>query len=192
MSAAQEGAAAAQTRAIQDAATHQFKGPGPVNYCYDSIRQWLSTIDISPECGEGVRRTPSRWVDDTLPNTNHCPLTGFEFDWVRRKHHCRLCGGIFAQDVCTKRAMLPVDIIVVPPQNIEEKKLKKFNSRDPQRLCDLCYEAVQPIQEILAVTNSNAVQFAVDAPPADLVSKYASLPPVSPMPPMPPVPPVCC
>ena len=98
---------------------------------------------------------PARWVPDDHPSCTHCPFTGLEFDWVRRKHHCRLCGGVFSGDVCSYRAMLPPDLIVRQPDAMFE-----VNVRDPQRLCDMCHEAVMPVQEYMAQSASNAVQQA--------------------------------
>jgi lipid-binding SYLF domain-containing protein len=93
-----------------------------------------------------------------------------EFDWIRRRHHCRLCGGVFSDDVCQKRSLLPFDIICVAPDATSDS----FNPRDPQRLCDFCYEVVQPIQEFLADKNSNCQQeHMVDE---DSFARYFNMP----------------
>ena len=81
-----------------------FPAEGPENYSANGIRHWLSQLDLRPTpCG----RKPARWVPDSHPSCDFCPLTGLQFDWVRRKHHCRLCGGIFAMECCWRRALLP-------------------------------------------------------------------------------------
>lgn len=86
---------------------------------------------------------PPEWLPDssatvcmqcTAPFT---PLT-------RGRHHCRFCGAIFCRN-CTKgRCLLPV----------------KFRERKPQRVCDTCYDRLDPLQGILINSISNAVQVA--------------------------------
>lgn len=86
---------------------------------------------------------PPEWLPDssatvcmqcTAPFT---PLT-------RGRHHCRFCGAIFCR-FCTKgRCLLPV----------------KFRERKPQRVCDTCYDRLDPLQGILINSISNAVQEA--------------------------------
>jgi hypothetical protein len=141
-------------------------GGGPTHYTIDGIHEWLSRADIFPNNPSGRPRQPARW----LPNNesdNFCPLTGLEFDWVRRKHHCRLCGGIFAEEVCMQRSMLPEDIIIpkiAPKLPGEDPKapprIVAHNPRDPQRVCDPCYDACQPFQEDLCLQECNAIQAA--------------------------------
>ena len=69
-----------------------------------------------------------------------------------RKHHCRLCGGIFCDTVSDKRALVPIEMICRHPN----PKLGVENLHDPQRLCHPCYDAMQPVQEELQ-SFSNAV-----------------------------------
>jgi hypothetical protein len=54
-----------------------------------------------------------------------------EFSDVSRKHHCRLCGGIFADRACSKRALVPTEMVCRHPN----PKLGGHNLHDPQRLC---------------------------------------------------------
>jgi hypothetical protein len=141
-------------------------GGGPTHYTIDGIQEWLARTDFYPHNPSGRPRQPARW----LPNSesdNFCPLTGLEFDWVRRKHHCRLCGGIFAEEVASRRTMLPEDIIIpkiAPKLPGEDPKapprIVAHNSRDPQRVCDPCYEACQPFQDDLCNQECNAIQAA--------------------------------
>jgi lipid-binding SYLF domain-containing protein len=128
-----------------------FPQEGPETYTREGVGMWLAHIDISPQSASP--RKPARWVADDHPSVTHCPFTGLEFDWVRRRHHCRLCGGVFADEVCSRRAMLPPDLIIVNADAMWD-----INKRDPQRLCDVCFEAVQPIQEYMAGTSCNALQ----------------------------------
>eukprot|EP00903_Cladosiphon_okamuranus_P008279 g7968.t1 len=88
----------------------------------------------------GVGLTPPKWLPDE--NTLSCSGCGKDFDWIRRRHHCRLCGGIFCYACSQFRALLP----------------RSFGSRDPQRLCQPCNARVAPLQEVLAESMSNAVK----------------------------------
>ncbi|PNX75207.1 zinc ion binding protein, partial [Trifolium pratense] len=60
------------------------------------------------------------------------------------RHHCRFCGGVFCRGCTKRRCLLPV----------------KFRERNPQRVCDACYEKLDPVQGFLINTVSNAVQVA--------------------------------
>jgi lipid-binding SYLF domain-containing protein len=86
---------------------------------------------------------PPEWVPDSC--TNVCMQCNLPFtSFTRGRHHCRFCGGIFCR-VCSKgRCLLPV----------------KFRERDPQRVCDSCYDRLDPLQPVLINTISNAVQVA--------------------------------
>eukprot|EP00937_MAST-01D_sp_MAST-1D-sp2_P006840 g6840.t1 len=133
-----------------DANRHKFPAfpaEGPESYSADGIRYWLSLLDLRPEpCG----RSPARWVPDAHESCTNCPLTGLQFDWVRRKHHCRLCGGVFSLECCSRRAMLPDDVIVENPDPQRAKgQPKDVNKRNPQRVCDVCFEAALPLQDYL-------------------------------------------
>ncbi|KAB1209519.1 hypothetical protein CJ030_MR6G002446 [Morella rubra] len=63
---------------------------------------------------------------------------------TRGRHHCRFCGGIFCRACSKGRCMLPV----------------KFRERNPQRVCDACYDRLDPLQGILISSISNAMQVA--------------------------------
>ena len=143
--------------AAYDASRFKFEGfprDGPENYSANGIRHWLSQLDLRPlPCG----RKPARWVPDSHPSCECCPLTGLQFDWVRRKHHCRLCGGVFSMECCWRRALLPEDMIMVNPSAPGGPSAKPHNRRNPQRVCDICFEAALPLQDYL-LPNSNSEQ----------------------------------
>lgn len=86
---------------------------------------------------------PPEWLPDsstTVCMQCHAPFTAL----TRGRHHCRFCGGIFCR-VCSKgRCLLPV----------------KFRERNPQRVCDTCYDRLDPLQAVLINTISNASQAA--------------------------------
>eukprot|EP00904_Undaria_pinnatifida_P014010 jgi/Undpi1/973/HiC_scaffold_10.g04437.m1 len=90
--------------------------------------------------GWGVGLMPPRWVPDEQ-NTS-CVGCGKDFDWARRRHHCRACGRLYCYACSRFRALLP----------------RSFGTRDPQRLCQPCNARVAPLQEMLAESVSNAVK----------------------------------
>ncbi|XP_058727702.1 uncharacterized protein LOC131599317 [Vicia villosa] len=92
---------------------------------------------------EVLEAEPPEWLPDS--STAGCMNCSALFTALTRgRHHCRFCGGIFC-GVCTKgKCLLPVG----------------FRERNPQRVCDACYEKLYPVQEVLINTVSNAVQVA--------------------------------
>ncbi|KAF6170257.1 hypothetical protein GIB67_013232 [Kingdonia uniflora] len=86
---------------------------------------------------------PPEWLPDSAAaGCMQCmsPFTGI----TRGRHHCRFCGGIFCR-LCSKgRCLLPI----------------KFRERNPQRVCDSCYDRLDPLQGILINSISNAAQVA--------------------------------
>ncbi|XP_041005109.1 uncharacterized protein LOC121250180 [Juglans microcarpa x Juglans regia] len=92
---------------------------------------------------EVLEAEPPEWLPDsssTVCMQCTAPFTAL----TRGRHHCRFCGGVFCRS-CTKgRCLLPV----------------KFRERNPQRVCDACYDRLDPLQGIFVNTISNAVQVA--------------------------------
>ncbi|KAL3566479.1 hypothetical protein D5086_031894 [Populus alba] len=86
---------------------------------------------------------PPEWLPDS--STTVCMQCTSPFTVVTRgRHHCRFCGGVFCR-TCTKgRCLLPA----------------KFRERNPQRVCDACYDRLDPLQGVLICTISNAMQVA--------------------------------
>ncbi|XP_072982071.1 uncharacterized protein [Typha latifolia] len=85
---------------------------------------------------------PPEWVPDSYANV--CMQCSVPFTLMCGRHHCRFCGGIFC-GACTKgKSLLPV----------------KFRERNPQRVCDSCYDRLDPLQGILINSISNATQSA--------------------------------
>lgn len=86
---------------------------------------------------------PPEWLPDS--STTVCMQCTAPFTALTRgRHHCRFCGGIFCR-VCSKgRCLLPA----------------KFRERNPQRVCDTCYDRLDPLQAVLINTISNASQVA--------------------------------
>ena len=86
---------------------------------------------------------PPEWLPDSY--TTVCMQCTAPFTALTRgRHHCRFCGGIFCRACSTGRCLLPV----------------KFRERNPQRVCDACYDRLDPLQGVLINSISNAVQAA--------------------------------
>ncbi|GAB2291589.1 hypothetical protein Dimus_025844 [Dionaea muscipula] len=92
---------------------------------------------------EVLEAEPTEWLPDS--STTVCMQCTAPFTALTRgRHHCRFCGGVFCR-TCTKgRCLMPV----------------KFRERNPQRVCDTCYDRLDPLQGILINSLSNAVQVA--------------------------------
>ncbi|KAK7265491.1 hypothetical protein RJT34_33111 [Clitoria ternatea] len=92
---------------------------------------------------EVLEAEPPEWLPDS--STLVCMQCNAPFTALTRgRHHCRFCGGVFCR-TCTKgRCLLPV----------------RFRERNPQRVCDTCYDRLDPLQGVLINTISNAMQVA--------------------------------
>ncbi|XAR51119.1 hypothetical protein NMG60_11005662 [Bertholletia excelsa] len=92
---------------------------------------------------EVLEAEPPEWLPDS--STTVCMQCTAPFTTLTRgRHHCRFCGGIFCRACSKGRCLLPV----------------KFRERNPQRVCDACYDRLDPLQGVLINTISNAVQVA--------------------------------
>lgn len=112
--------------------------------CMPSAPPLLETESISYGAyREILEAEPPEWLPDSY--TAVCMQCTSPFTAITRgRHHCRFCGGVFCRD-CTKgRCLLPV----------------KFRERNPQRVCDVCYDRLDPLQGILINSISNAMQSA--------------------------------
>ncbi|PON66066.1 Zinc finger, FYVE-type, endofin [Parasponia andersonii] len=92
---------------------------------------------------EVLEAEPPEWIPDSA--TSVCMQCTAPFTAITRgRHHCRFCGGIFCRACSKGRCLLPV----------------KFRERNPQRVCDACYDRLDPLQSILINSVSNAMQVA--------------------------------
>ncbi|XP_010507152.1 PREDICTED: zinc finger FYVE domain-containing protein 16-like, partial [Camelina sativa] len=92
---------------------------------------------------ELLEAEPPEWLPDSSTTTcMHCssPFTAITCG----RHHCRFCGGIFCRNCSKGRCLMP----------------SRFRERNPQRVCDSCYERLDPLQGVLINSISNAVQVA--------------------------------
>ena len=78
-----------------------------------------------------------RWMPDE--EASSCTKCKTEFDWMNRRHHCRHCGIIFCNKCSYQRCLLPAN----------------FEMRDPQRVCESCFEALAPHQNSLTSVIAN-------------------------------------
>ncbi|CAH9117258.1 unnamed protein product [Cuscuta epithymum] len=92
---------------------------------------------------EVLESEPPEWLKDS--STTVCMQCTSPFTAITRgRHHCRFCGGIFCRACSKGRCLLP----------------SKFRERNPQRVCDTCYERLDPLQGVLIHGISNAMQAA--------------------------------
>lgn len=70
-------------------------------------------------------RGPPQWVPDNLVVA--CSCCNATFTWLRRRHHCRLCGQIFCSE-CSKFT----------------KTLTCWGYNSPQRVCEECFNDPMP------------------------------------------------
>ncbi|KAG8079726.1 hypothetical protein GUJ93_ZPchr0007g4758 [Zizania palustris] len=90
---------------------------------------------------EVLQADPPKWLPDS--STNVCLQCNSPFTALTRgRHHCRFCGGIFCKDCSKGRCLMPM----------------KFRQHHPQRVCDACYDRLDPLQGLLINYNSNAMQ----------------------------------
>ncbi|KAF5191368.1 Sh3 domain-containing ysc84-like protein [Thalictrum thalictroides] len=92
---------------------------------------------------EVLEAEPPEWLPDS--STSACMQCTSPFTALTRgRHHCRFCGGIFCRACSKGRCLMPV----------------KFRERNPQRVCDACYDRLDPLQGVLINCISNAAQAA--------------------------------
>ncbi|KAH7285657.1 hypothetical protein KP509_33G039400 [Ceratopteris richardii] len=110
-----------------------------------------TTLSLMPDVTESavalrslLDLEPPQWIPDSA--CTECMQCSAKFQALTRgRHHCRLCGGIFCKACSKGKCLLPM----------------KFREREPQRVCDVCYEKLEPLQEFLVQSVSNAAQIAI-------------------------------
>ncbi|KAF5204969.1 Sh3 domain-containing ysc84-like protein [Thalictrum thalictroides] len=92
---------------------------------------------------EVLETEPPEWLPDSA--TSACMQCTSPFTALTRgRHHCRFCGGIFCRACSKGRCLMPI----------------KFRERNPRRVCDACYDRLDPLQGVLINCISNAAQAA--------------------------------
>lgn len=116
------------------ASVHAPSAPPFLGIARDSNTVLRSVLDAEPP----------QWVPDSARSS--CMQCRAKFQpLTRARHHCRFCGGLFCKTCSKGKCLLPL----------------KFMQRDPQRVCDACYQSLEPVQGFLIGVNSNASQIAI-------------------------------
>ncbi|KAL2483516.1 RING/FYVE/PHD-type zinc finger family protein [Forsythia ovata] len=90
---------------------------------------------------EILESEPPKWLPDSAASA--CMLCNVRFHPIMcSRHHCRFCGGIFCNGCSRGRSLLPA----------------KFQSGDPQRVCDVCCVRLESVQSCLMDRVSRAAQ----------------------------------
>ena len=104
----------------------------------------VNASDVSKAKAAG-RPVAPRWVPNK--EKSNCTKCNAEFDWVKRRHHCRRCGEVFCAECTSKKALLPTGTAAKPS-----------DTKNPRRVCLPCYDAVEHMQDSLALNESNAMR----------------------------------
>ncbi|KAJ7948791.1 RING/FYVE/PHD-type zinc finger family protein [Quillaja saponaria] len=90
---------------------------------------------------EILEAEPSKWLADSIASA--CMLCNVRFHPIMcSRHHCRFCGGIFCDECSKGRSLLP----------------SKFQTANPQRVCDVCSVRLESVQPYLMDRVSRAAQ----------------------------------
>ena len=92
-----------------------------------------------------------RWVLDG--EVFNCQMCGVKFDMLKRKHHCRRCGGVFCKACTPHRRLLPEGSMITVGGIAA-----KLNPRNPQRVCRTCQAELDPLQSQLCVSIGNSIK----------------------------------
>ncbi|KAJ8600057.1 hypothetical protein CTAYLR_001849 [Chrysophaeum taylorii] len=95
-----------------------------------------------------------RWMNDDESET--CMGCNLAFDSVNRRHHCRRCGMLYCSECSNYKALVHPADAVYPPD--WDSMMSSFDPREPLRVCRGCYLDLEPQQEELLKTTSNAAQ----------------------------------
>lgn len=118
-----------------DLPAHQASYLAAIDYQYNAHR-----CSASLSSSSSTSNHLPRWIPDI--ERSQCQLCHLLFDTIQRKHHCRYCCDIFCNS-CTKyRIMLP----------------NEYNVREPQRVCQVCYEKLKNKQKQLINHYSNSTR----------------------------------
>jgi hypothetical protein len=92
-----------------------------------------------------------KWVDSNL--ITNCQLCSSQFGFLWRKHHCRICGGVFCSNCCIKHIIIPSHLLDVPKHE-DKYKVKLSNTYrwlfngDKQLVCNICNEKVNELLKV--------------------------------------------
>ncbi|KAG1877294.1 hypothetical protein F4604DRAFT_1653097 [Suillus subluteus] len=97
---------------------------------------------------------PPVWVPDA--KTEACMRCARPFGFVRRRHHCRLCGRVVCAD-CSGRTFYITDPSSQSPSG-------KNTKAKPARACNECYEAAFPL--VCSITGGSSTPSTLSANPS--------------------------
>ncbi|GMI41485.1 hypothetical protein TrCOL_g11322 [Triparma columacea] len=133
-----------------------------------------------------IAALPTPWVSDntqnycyncasafTAPPAPHNDALSRVLGGGRRRHHCRACGFIFCSDCSSRRCLVHPDDIVIRGASVEGnivggggmgKQEKLREGREPQRVCDKCFDKLKDKQQELRGRFANAMKHnSIDA-----------------------------
>lgn len=114
-----------------------------IEHSWKEMAQSLTEANFS-NVQEIIDSDPPKWLPDSAASS--CMLCNAKFHPIMStRHHCRFCGGVFCND-CTKgRSLLPI----------------KFRTENPQRICDVCFVRLEPVQPYFMDQVSRAAQLPI-------------------------------
>ena len=89
------------------------------------------------------------WVEDN--NAPTCGICTKQFNMLRRRHHCRICGGVFCGTCSDHWSNIPDSITQVP--TITGIKLD-VDRHTQVRMCDQCYDKVTLVKKLEVLLKS--------------------------------------
>lgn len=92
-----------------------------------------------------------KWVDSNL--INNCQLCSCQFGFLWRKHHCRICGGVFCSNCCNKYIDIPTHLLDIPKHEDKYKVILSNTYRwlfngDKQLVCNNCHNKVNELLKV--------------------------------------------
>lgn len=107
-----------------------------------------SNRSTSRKSSTSLLKGPHNWGSEGKEKGKACEFCDLDFNWIRRRHQCRVCAGYF----CDKHMKF-----LIIPEGDECKEAKKFdgNAVTPQRVCDHCAPDLEPLQDQLVAHRSN-------------------------------------
>ena len=125
----------------------------------------IASIDYKLNGGRARSNTGDfvgpRWVVDL--EVTQCFSCKANFNLINRRHHCRYCGLIYCNECTSLTALLP----------------REFGMRDPQRVCQKCYNELSPKQSLLTEDIANHQRFnpiSINAAENCSVLRYSNMP----------------
>ncbi|KAL4562194.1 hypothetical protein LXL04_034392 [Taraxacum kok-saghyz] len=111
-----------------------------IDQAWKEITQTLTEANFG-NLQEILETEPPKWLPDS--SAASCMLCNVRFHPIMStRHHCRFCGGVFCGECSKGRSLLPV----------------KFRAADMERVCDVCFIRLEPVQPHLMDHVSRAAQ----------------------------------